>query len=246
MAVTYITDEELDGLPDNPLLRFVGIEKIVRERYERACNNLGPEESSLAFVRRYMSIVLPTAKRYGVAGLEGWQRPGPLDDNWDWYNAFLADVDYAVTDIRLQRAERLKVNSVQLDASTKQKLRHLTNEIRETVDKLDVSVAKKEKLYSRLSELEDEINRDRTRYEAVAALMIEACDDVGEAAKRLEPVVRIVERIGAAIGIAKRAEDAQARLPAPSEQKRIEHRPKGPPTSKGKPFDRQLDDEIPF
>lgn len=27
--MTYITDEELDELPDDPLLRFVGIEKIV-------------------------------------------------------------------------------------------------------------------------------------------------------------------------------------------------------------------------
>ena len=123
----------------------------------------------------------------------------------------------------------------------------LTTEIRETVDVLDVSVAKKEKLYARLSDLEGEINRDRTRYEAYAGLMIEACDDAGEAATRLEKVVRIVERIGAAIGIAKRAEDAQARLPAPAEQKRIEHQPKAkPPKSNGGNFDKQLDDEIPF
>ena len=86
-----------------------------------------------------------------------------------------------------------------------------------------------------------------TRYEAFAALMIEVCDDVGEAAQRLEPVVRQVERICAAIGIAKRAEDAQARLPPPTEQRRIEHKPKSkPPKSNGGNFDKALDDEIPF
>ena len=207
--MTYISDEELDELPDDPLLRFVAIEKIVRERYERACQNIGMDDSAIMYARRYMSIVLPAALRYGIAGLKGWTRPAPQDDNWEWYNAFFADVDYSVTDIRLLRAERLKLNSVKLDASTKLKLRHLTNEIRETVDKLDVSVAKKEKLYARLADLESEINRDRTRYEAYAALMIEACDDAGEAMKRLEPIIRAVERVGAAIGIAKRAEDAR-------------------------------------
>jgi hypothetical protein len=245
LTVTYITDEELDDLPDDPLLRFVGIEKIVRDRYETGCLRLGADESFLPLMRRYMSIVLPAAHMYAVPGLAGWQRPGPGEDNWDTYNAFLADIDYATTEIRLRRAERLKVNSVKLDAATKVKLRHLITQIRETVDKLEVSVAKKEKLYARLSDLESEINRDRTRYEAYAALMIEACDDAGEAVKRLEPLVRAVERVGAAIGVAKRAEDAQARLPAPPEQKRIEQKPTSP-KSTGKPFDRQLDDEIPF
>lgn len=244
--MTYITDDELDELPDDPLLRFVAIEKIVRDRLDSALDRLGMEDSAMPYMRRYMSILLPAAKLYGVSSLGSWQRPAPGEDSYDFYSAFIADVDYAITEIRLQRAERQKLNSVALDAATKTKLRHLVNEIRQTVDKMEVSVAKKERLYARLSALENEISRDRTRYEAVAALMIEACDDVGEAAKRLEPVVRLVERIGAAIGVAKRAEDAQPRLPPPQEQKRIEQKPKMPTKPNGGPFDRQLDDEIPF
>ena len=112
---------------------------------------------------------------------------------------------------------------------------------------LDVSVAKTEKLYARLADLESEINRDRTRYEAVAALMIEVCTDAGEGANRLEPFVRMIERISHALGVAKIAEGSQPRLPPPREQKRIEHQPKvKPPKSNGGNFDKQLDDEIPF
>jgi chromosome segregation ATPase len=243
--VTYITDDELDQLPDDPLLRFVGIEKIVRERYEAAANRLDQEDTGVHLMRRYMSLVLPAAKRYNVPGLQEWRRPSTSEDSWEYYSGFFADVDYATTDIRLQRAERLKISSVKLDAATKIKLRHLTTEIRETVDKLDVSVRKKERLYERLAELDAEINRDRTRYEAIAAMLIEACDDAGEAAKRLEPVVRLVERVGAAIGVAKRDEDAQARLPPPADRKRIEDKTVKPKTNGGN-FDKQLDDEIPF
>ena len=151
----------------------------------------------------------------------------------------------------------IKQHSVALDAAAKIKLRHLLDQIRETVDKLDVSVAKKEALYNRINYLLAEIDRERTRWAAFAALMIEACDDIGQAAKKLEPVVRLVERVGAAIGVAKRAEDAQPRLPAPKTSKRIQHDKTGfgsaPDTPTGgfgssgrNGFDKAFDDEIPF
>jgi hypothetical protein len=245
--VVYISDEELENLPEEPEQKFVALERIVRERYEIANNNLGHNDSALPLLRRYMSIVLPAAHLYQVRGLADWKRPSTNEDEWGYYNAFLADVDYCTTELRLRNLERQKQHSVALDAATKIKLRHLLKQIRETVDKLEVSVAKKERLYARVAGLESEIDRDRTRYQAVAALMIEACDDTGEAVKRLEPVVRLIERVGAAIGIARRAEEAQPQLPPPKGRKQIDHVPdKIFPKQDGSRFDRQLDDEIPF
>lgn len=69
--MTYITDDELDALPDDPMLKFVGIEKLVRDRYEEFLDNLSMNESALTLARRYMSIVLPAAKLYCVPGLQG-------------------------------------------------------------------------------------------------------------------------------------------------------------------------------
>ena len=157
------------------------------------------------------------------------------------FNSFIAEVDYCITDLRLKNHERSKLYSVRLDAPAKIKLRHLLSEIREAVAALDVSVTKKDRLYARINALQDEVDRERTREQAFGALMIEACDDIGEAAKLLEPVVRIIERVGAAIGVAKRAEDARPKLPRPKEPKRIEARK---PAKKS--FDKDLDGEIPF
>ena len=83
----------------------------------------------------------------------------------------------------------------------------------------------------------------RTRLQVFGSLLIEAADDFGEAAVKLDPVVRCIERITAALSGARRAEEATLGLPAPKEKKRIEGPKAG--VRKGN-FDRVLDDEIPF
>lgn len=233
-------------LPEDAEEAFIKLESVVRERFEDQSERLDENDSSLPLKRRYMSIVLKAAQHYNIADLSNWRLPTLRDEDWQTYDAFIADVDYCMTGLRLRKAERFREHSVALDAAAKIKLRHLLDQIRETVDKLDVSVAKKEALYSRINALLAEIERTRSLWAAFAALMIEACDDTGQAAKKLEPVVRLIERVGAAIGVAKRAEDARPRLPAPKTAKRIEYdkSAKGGFSSGGK--NKALDDEIPF
>lgn len=126
------------------------------------------------------------------------------------------------------------------------KLGRMVAHIRETVAKLDISVTKKDALFKRINKLQDEIDRERTGWQAFAGLMIEACDDVGEAAEKLDPVVRLIERVGAALGVAKRAEEAQPRLPPRKEPRKIEPPPAPPKRAKNGGFDKRIDDEIPF
>jgi hypothetical protein len=239
--VVNITDDEIQGLPDEPEERFIALERIVRDRYEAAASRLDENESAIPLQRRYMSIVLPAARVYGIDGLSEWERPASNSTDWQLYDKFFADVDYCVTELRLLSADRARQYSVELDAAAKLKLQHLVQEIRQTIDRLDVSMAKKEKLYTRLNALQAEIDRKRTKLEAFGALMIEASGDVGESAKRLEPLVRLVERVGVAIGIAKQTEDAQPRLPPRKERKQI-----GKSKSSKGPSEIKWDDEIPF
>lgn len=238
--MTYISDEEIAGLPEDPEEAFVVLESIVRGRYEGLFERLGNNEGPVDLQRRYMSIVLPAARHYGIKDIAHWERPAN-SNSWEVFDAFIAEVDYCITDLRLKNHERARLYTVKLDAAAKIKLRHLLTEIREAVAVLDISVTKKDRLYARVNALQDEVDRERTREQAFGALMIEACDDIGEAAKKLQPVVSIIGRVGQAIGIAKRAEDAQPRLPRPKEPKRIEARK---PAKKN--FEKDLDDEIPF
>src|SRR5437867_2278989 len=98
-SVTYISDVEIAALPEEAEQRFVSLESIVRERYENAYNDLGNNESPLPLLRRYMSIVLPAAKHYGIKDLSSWDQPS-ISADCDVYQAFLADVDYCITALR--------------------------------------------------------------------------------------------------------------------------------------------------
>ena len=230
-------------LPADPEEAFVALEEMARSRYRDDCRSVEDNSSYITVKHRYMSTVLPAAQFYDIDALMFWSRPKEKE-RWsdEFYDRFMDDVDYCVSELKLRIVTRARQNSVALDADAKTKLRQMLNHIRETVDKLDISVAKKEALFKRINALQSEIDRDRTRYEALGALIIEAADDMGEAAKRLEPVVRMIERVGAALGVAKRAEDAAPKLPPRKEPKRIED--KRPDKKNG--FDKALDDEIPF
>jgi hypothetical protein len=217
------------------------LESIVRGRYEDFLCELENNLTPLLLMRRYMSVVLPAARHYGISDIANWERPAPANESLEFYELFISDVDYCISSLRLKNIERAKVYSVALDAISKTKLRHLLDQIRETVDKLDISVAKKDRLYSRINALQVEIDRERTPFQAFAALMIEACDDIGEAAKRLEPAVRLIERVAAALGKEKRSEDAQLKLPSRKAPKQIEG-----PKIRRRVFEEDLGDEIPF
>jgi hypothetical protein len=214
----YITDEEIANLPDDPEEAFIELEKIVRNRYESE----KIIDNSIVPNRQYMSIILPAAKAYGIANIARWTRPNRDDAERENYRNFFAEVDSCIIELRLRTINKVKQLSVALDIPAKSKLRHLLAQLRETIDGLDISIAKKERLFSRINELQEEIDRDRTRYQVFGALLIEACDDIGEAATRLEPVVRMIERVGHALGIAKRAEETQLKLPPHREPKRID------------------------
>ncbi len=142
--------------------------------------------------------------------------PSIDDVNYSTYLNFSKDVEHYRTKLQIRHSRRRKEYSVALDTPTKLKLRRLLSQIKDTVDKLDVSQSKKEALFAKISALENEINRDRTRFDAVAALWVEVCEKIGEGVKKLEPLRQLMDSVGSLIGAAKKEEETQAhRLPAP-------------------------------
>ena len=65
--------------------------------------------------------------------------------------------------------------------------------------------------------MSDEIDRDRTKYDAYAALAIEMSNTGGKVARNLRPASRLLDGIGKLFGMAKEAETTvpQLRLEAP-------------------------------
>jgi hypothetical protein len=190
-----ITDEEMKDLPEDPDEAFVFIASSARQHLDEALEGRAEDNSSMSFYRDYMTTVLAAAKVYEVSPIDQCSTPRVGDEHWNFYEQFMADVNLCVTELRLLNAKRNKKYSVRLDAPTKSKLHHLLAQMRETIVRLEISAVKKERLYAKIEALALEIDRDRTVCQALGALLIEAAGDVGEAAKQLEPVVRLIERI---------------------------------------------------
>ncbi len=246
--MTHLTDEELHSLPEADGEAFVAGERIMRDRLNTAISEQEGYDNNNTdhLTLSYMNNVIALAANLGIAEIANWEYAKPGHHAWHQFSTFAADVDACTMRLRIAHVRRAKEYSVLLDANAKKKFGRLLDELRSTVEKLEISDAKRQRLLARINALQAEIDRERTRYEVFAALMIEAADDVGEAAKRLEPAVQLLERIGAAFGSAKRSEPQQKQLPPASKPKQIEG-PKAPVVAKKKNgFDKALDDEIPF
>ena len=78
------------------------------------------------------------------------------------------------------------------------------------MNRLEVDIRKKEALYYRITALSDEVDRDRTKYDAYAGLAIEISNTGGKVARNLRPVSRLLDAIGKLFGM---AQDAEADKP---------------------------------
>ena len=82
--------------------------------------------------------------------------------------------------------------SVQFDAATKKKLRNHLTRMRELVDKAEVEQDKKEALFKKINALQEEVDRDRTRLDALADLSVTAAGILDTA---LEPSNKLIANI---------------------------------------------------
>ena len=102
--------------------------------------------------------------------------------------------------------------SVQFDAATKVKVQHHIEQLRGIFDKLEIEQEKREALVDRLNELQKEVDRDRTRFDAYAALVVEVAGVVGETVERSK-VLDVLNAIARVIWGTKKDQDTK-RLPS--------------------------------
>ena len=216
-----------DDLPEDAEQAFLYLEFKFRAECETELANITKKGGSADTVYiQYISRTVATIEELNV-NCAIKMPPIPINTNiYAPYIGFRRDVDQYRTMLSIRHSRRRKEYTVALDQPTKLKLRHLLSQMKEAVDKLDVSSTKKEALFAKIGALENEINRDRTRFDVVAAFWIEGCEAFGDGVEKLEPLRKWVDLIGNLLGKAKVEEgSATRRLPSPETQKQIE-RPK--------------------
>jgi hypothetical protein len=229
------------SLPEDPELAFVEYEHRLREAMWRAIR----DSQSVAYDNDrkvdYVTKIMAFHDAYNFSFLI---RPN-IDRTYDHFanvfDKFMDEVNYWTTQIQIRHAQRLRPIStiLQFTPEIRQQLHSYISRIRETVTPITLPAQKKEAIFGKLNALANEIDCDRTKAEALTALVLEVASVGGQAAKELKPVRELADSIA---NLFAKAKDLGERLglPAPSTPKRIE----GPKQSP-KPAE-LLDDEIPF
>lgn len=114
----------------------------------------------------------------------------------------------------------LRKEFVDLDESWKQKVSSFISRIRQHVEAADVEEGLRERIFTKLSQLQNEVDRNRTRVASASEALITMTEAVGQSAKNLKPAVSLMERVtGSLSKLWRTHQEAQDKpqLPAPDE-----------------------------
>ncbi|QOZ09236.1 hypothetical protein [Bradyrhizobium sp. CCBAU 51765] len=227
-----ITDEELDNLSEDDELAFVQYESIVRASMEQArTNNSWDAERSYATHMVAFLDHRPIAFQYS--------RPPQAEEEFvDWFEEFQRAVDTYKISVRLKSSIRKKQNVAVLSLSQEFKTQiggHLTAIRKIVFDADHLPLSKREALIRRINNLQEEVDRDRTRTEAAMALWLELTSAIGKGATNLDPAIERLGRIVKVLSLQKDENETKA-LEPPSKPKQI-----SPPKQS-----KTEDDGIPF
>lgn len=235
------TSSVFPDLPDDPEAAFLFLEQEFRSEYqaeiERADNNSWADEARLRYIGQVRAALEELCIDFE------FYMPEFTEESIDYnrFQTFRRDVEGLTTKIRIRICRARKQNSVKLDANTKSKLRQLLDKIKDTIIELEESDPKREALLRKVAALEAEINRDRTRFETVAALWIAVCEKTGKGFEKLEPARKWLDSFANLLAQAKSLEPEPPSLPKREPQARI-----GRSQDTADRRMSEVDEEIPF
>jgi hypothetical protein len=232
---------DFDDLPLDPEEAFLTLEGRYRLECEEAISKSGEHDNVSINYTDYIAQVLGAAEELGLVEA-AFDTEIPKIENVDFhtYQNFSKRVKHYRTRLEIRHGRRVQGYSVQFDPTTKAKVHHLLNQVREIFTKLEVDEKKRESLISKLADLDAEVDRNRTRFDAYAALAIEVADVAGEVVDRSK-ILDVLDAVARLFGVAKK-DEATRQLPAPSKPKQIGHqKPPAEPSKRA-----EMDDDIPF
>lgn len=239
--MTEVEDLLLD-LPEDPELQFVIYEqRLCEQMWERIGSSQYVNEQDQKLY--YLTKVMAFHDAHDLKMLTKPHLPRRAEDFDRLFDEFLDSVIYWSTQIEVRHANRLRPIStiLSLTDDIRSQIHTYIGKIREAIAPIELKPAKKEALYAKLNALADEVDRDRTKGEALMAFTIELASTGGEAARELKPARKLADSIADLFGRAKDFAETLG-LPSPADPRRIEPpRKQLPPSEAG-----NQDDEIPF
>jgi hypothetical protein len=252
-----LVEDEFTNRPDDDELAFVHYERLFRRPLDESLARLQDEnergywDSYNHFMQTYINQVIATAKALNLDILEYWlNNPSAANDSAH-FQQIKFDIDAAITGIKVRHAQVVRKASVHLESGAREKIRELINKIKLTIEGIGLPLPRKETLMAKLNSFAAEVDRDRTKFEAFGALVIEAANIAGKVERKLRPIRKWIDSIAGVMHEARTVEDARPRLPTPPSRIQAPQKQIAPPdelwASQGPPKNGgDVDDEIPF
>jgi len=207
----------IEGLA--PPLAFVRLVRRFRTALQKKLQD--NSFSSASAVQEYINHVVSTASALEINEFKDWQIPVVSDDIWNVYERLTREVDRYIVHVEIANVRQSPQNSVGLELYEKREIRHYVEQIKHLIENSKkLEVPKKERLFDRINDFLQELDRERTPIRVLSDVVIELSRTGGQAAHELEPAWKWVKLIAGVFG--GRQENERAGLPKPSQPKKLE------------------------
>lgn len=245
-----------ENLPADPELAFLQLEEYYRADLDSQLPDANNNYQFQSITQDYLNKTVAAIRALGLENTqmgEAMDIPnksysGPVSDATERIKEMKMAIDAYRIQIRINRSFNRNKYSVVVNQAEKTKIRHYLENIRSVVDGWDINNKKKEAIFSRISALNLEIDRNRTRMEIFADLLLTTTGIANKAEKDLAPIRKWFNPLENLFGEAKVEADEQAPQITYSEPKQIEGPKKqltGPQPKKTN-SDAPFDEDIPF
>ncbi|GLK80628.1 hypothetical protein [Methylopila turkensis] len=240
-----MTEDVYDNLPEDNEQAFVVLEAHFREILTQELSNEESNYSIWMHRADYANRIIAAARSLDILFIKDFRPPPSSNrDDSDYFIELDRVVSNLLIQIKINHARRRKTFSVHLDAPEKKKIHFYITQIRDCVAKSNLDNPKKEAIFGKLSSLQTEVDRDRTRFEIIADATRRLAGMAGDFEKEgLRPYLKYILLLFGEVDAAKEAEQRQ--LPAPNERKQLEA-PREAEETKSSRHRNGPDDDIPF
>ncbi|MDO1559842.1 hypothetical protein Q0812_10430 [Brevundimonas sp. 2R-24] len=246
---SFISEDELDRLPDDPQEAFIEMSRIAyRSLGDRLGNlDLSNDSNDWEYINEarlaFMNVMAAAASRYEIDGMSAYALPSVRDFQTADYRQFKSDLDHCVTQLTISRSLRRRSRIVRVSGKVRDRLTQHVDALRGEVEKSNLPEAQAKALLRRLDDFERELDKRRIPIFELAWLAVEIACAPGDLWSSQQLVSGLMQNVYEAVAEARSEEERAKALLGQEPQKAI-----APPNRKASPtkptFD--MDDDIPF
>lgn len=207
----FITDEEIDDLPEDDVAAFLTFVRITRRRLSENTASFDDETEQgwrlLNEARHsFMNIVTAAARRYRIEPFASMDVPRLGSFANDEHRQFSADLDHYMTQILLGDGSRSRRDSVALSETARTRIKTHLHHLREQIGKEGMPSDKRDHLLKKLAEFEEALDKRRLSLLALARVTIEILAVPGALTGSYDIAAKLLSNVAQTVAQEKAAE----------------------------------------